>query len=69
MLHTQISVHFTPAREILVAVKRQAPTKQVTPANIWPFLNDPWLSVMICPPIGEPVKAAMDENANMVPVQ
>jgi hypothetical protein len=24
---------------------------------------------MICPPIGEPVKAAMDENANMVPVR
>jgi hypothetical protein len=69
MLHAQIFVHFTPAREILVAVKRLAPTKQVTPANIWPFLNDPWLSVIIWPPIGEPVKAAMDENANMVPVR
>jgi len=34
LFHTQIFTSFTPARETLVAVKRQAPTKQVTPANI-----------------------------------
>jgi hypothetical protein len=34
LFHTQIFTHFIPARETLVAVKRQAPTKQVTPANI-----------------------------------
>lgn len=34
LFHTQIFARFTPARETLVAVKRQVPTKQVTPANI-----------------------------------
>lgn len=40
---------------------------QLTPPKTMAFLNDPWLSPMIAPPIGEPVNAAIAAIEKTVP--
>ena len=60
---------FTPPTVILAATNSAVPTAQLTPENTIVFLKSPLLSVRIFPPRGEPVKAAIDAMAKMVPVR
>ena len=49
--------------------KSTLPTTQLTQQNTTVYLNEPPLSAMILPPSGDPVNAATDEIAKMVPVR
>ena len=65
----QTFVIFRPAIFILVRTKRDVPMAQLTPPKRMAYLNWPWLSMSIWPPIGDPVKAANAESEKAVPVR
>ena len=52
---------------ILVTIKSAVPMAQLNPPKTMAYRNDPWLSAMICPPIGEPVNAAIAAIEKTVP--
>ena len=69
LISTQVFPIFTPPIVILAATKSAVPIAQLTPENTIVYLKEPSLSEMILPPSGDPVSAAIDAIAKVVPVR